>query len=179
MVSDLVMHDRYCRVDSKGLDGRGPVCLESSDRGIELRKGIFHEGQRLTLTGEALKWVSEELMMLLFFLFAGLGEWIEANPVIFGGFMVQLIAGAIWLAKLQWDQSQLKRGHAEMSVDVDSIAQEVKAHTSDGDKHVNHLYMGTISRRLDNIENEVKSGHEQIRQQIDKKFDALAVRMNK
>lgn len=117
--------------------------------------------------------------MLLFFLFSGIGEWIEANPVVFGGFLVHVILVSIWLAKLQWNQTNLSRGQTEMGEDLDLLDDRLTKHTSNGDMHVNQLYMGTISKRLDNIENEVKSGHEQIRQQIDKKFDALAVRMNK
>lgn len=118
-------------------------------------------------------------MTLLIFLFSGVGEWIEANPVVVGGFLVHVILVSIWLAKLQWNITDLRRGYAEMTDHMATADDRVGQHVTDGDMHVNQLYMGTISKRLDNIENEVKTGHEQIRNQIDKKFDALAVRMNK
>lgn len=85
-------------------------------------------------------------------IFLTLGEWIEANIgtlITLAGFAV---TGLIAFIRLQSQVSHHDKRMDSMDKLHDEHERDIRNHTGDSEKHVNHLHMRAMEHRIDKID---------------------------
>lgn len=117
-------------------------------------------------------------MIEMLAMFGTFGEFIESNPMVVLVALGHAIAFIAWLVGLSYVAHSTRK-------DMDEYKKTLTTHVNNNDAHVNQLYIGTLSDRLDTVEETLRdttktiiSGHKAIEEKIDRKFDALALKIN-
>lgn len=96
------------------------------------------------------------------FLLATLGEFLEANMFSISSLILVAIGGIIWSVRLEGRVNTMSEKLAkqaetikEFEADLEVACKDCRTHAADSDKHVNHLHMRSMERRLDTVDSRI------------------------
>ncbi len=89
----------------------------------------------------------------LFFL--TLGEWVEQNLFSIISLLISVIGLIVWLVRLEGRVNTVCKEVEDMEKTVVEQGKDVRIHTTDSDRHVNHLHMRAMEKRIDQIDNRI------------------------
>lgn len=106
------------------------------------------------------------------------GDWLEANAL---GLVIVIVGWASSLAVLSWRGSQLAQSAKDTQEAMEALTEsftshreEFHAHVADASKHVNTLYLSTLDKRIDKLENTVEKGLANMSDKIERLADKMA-----
>ena len=88
----------------------------------------------------------------LFFL-TTFGEWIEQNIFSLVSLLITMVGLIIWLVRLEGRVNANSKGMENMEKTMAEQDKDLRVHTTDNDRHVNHLHMRAMEKRIDQIDN--------------------------
>lgn len=85
-------------------------------------------------------------------IFITLGEWIEANMFSIISMLITAVGLIVWLVRLEGVVKRLCDQVDDMEQEQIETVKDIHHHLADGDRHVNHLHIKGMERRIDQID---------------------------
>lgn len=100
-------------------------------------------------------------------------EWNTRDYINLIMFIVVIGGGLISFGGLIHSLRSVVKSVEKLETDVEQVNQKLVDHKGDKEAHVNHLYIGTLARRIDSLEAEVKDGNKEINKKLDNIVEKL------
>ncbi len=116
-------------------------------------------------------------------LLTSLGEWLDSNPALAVGVVLQGIVAVFSAAGFFYTVLYMRRDLSLLTQRVEELDKSMDTHVKNKDEHVNQLYIGSLKDRITGLESGVKDlavqmtqQHERLSDKIDTSFQAIMAR---